>query len=87
MDAKHILKIDWRGDTHDCDTCGTSHALGALVTLDGEAIVDVTPVAHCYAGTSDVELVGILLIALQKLGVQVIDGENDLDWWMNSCKQ
>jgi hypothetical protein len=46
------IGIEWRSDWYDCETCGPSYAEGALVKLNGGTILDLKPVAHCYAGQS-----------------------------------
>jgi len=44
------IAIEWLTDVHDCETCGSSWAQGARVTLDGETILEMVPVAHCFGG-------------------------------------
>lgn len=44
------IRIEWLTDDHDCETCGSSYAQGARVTLNGEAILELIPSAHCYDG-------------------------------------
>ena len=48
------IRIDWLGDSYECshDGCSGGWAEGAVVTLDGVVIHDLTPVAHCYESTS-----------------------------------
>lgn len=46
-----VIDIEWLSDSCECETCGTSYADGASVTIDGELILDLTPHAHCYDGT------------------------------------
>jgi len=48
MNSPKELKIQWLVDTHDCDTCGISSAEGAIVSLDGQEILRLEPLAHCY---------------------------------------
>jgi hypothetical protein len=85
--SKHKLEIKWTEDSHDCDDCGSSSAIGAEVLLDGNVIVSKKALAHCYAGSGDVDLTGILLIALEKLGVEITeeDGTSDLQWYKDTC--
>ena len=82
---EHKLKIEWSHDEHDCETCGSSWATGATAYLDGVKIVDVKANAHCYAGSGDAELAGILAIALEKLGVEIDDDESDIQWYKDTC--
>ena len=88
--SKKILNIEWSHDEHDCEDCGSSYSTGAHVTFDGEVLVDKKAIAHCYNGNGDVELEGILLLVLDKLGVEIIQEDDeecwiDLDWYRNSC--
>lgn len=45
------IKIVWLSDYYECETCGGSYADGARVYLDGELLVEMEPVAHCFGGT------------------------------------
>lgn len=45
------IKIVWLHDYAECETCGGGYAEGARVYLDGELLVEMEPVAHCYGGT------------------------------------
>jgi len=42
------IKVEWLNDDHDCEICGSSYADGARVWLDGDLILELEPVAHCY---------------------------------------
>ena len=89
MDKKKLV-INWNYDEHDCEDCGMSWSTGCDATLDGEVIVNKKAIAHCYNGNGDVELVGVLLVALEKLGVEVVQDENDdaaldLEWYKDTC--
>jgi hypothetical protein len=84
-EVRHNLDITWSDDTYDCETCGTSWATGATALLDGKKIVDKEASAHCYSGSGEVYLEGILLIALEKLGVEVVDSDEDLQWFKDTC--
>jgi hypothetical protein len=44
------IVIEWLEDSVDCQTCGSSLAAGARVTIDGVVAVELLPVAHCYNG-------------------------------------
>ena len=46
------VSIRWLQDTHECDTCGTSYADGASVSVDGRPLLELVPSAHCYGGDS-----------------------------------
>ena len=48
------IKIEWLIDEHDCDTCGTTYARGAHVSINGVIPNELTlsPVAHCYDGSN-----------------------------------
>lgn len=41
------IKITWLEDYHDCETCGSSYAVGAMVEM-GDMTISMQPVAHCY---------------------------------------
>lgn len=45
------IEIEWLTDTTECETCGTSWAEGARVTIDGDVALDLVPSAHCFGGT------------------------------------
>jgi hypothetical protein len=82
------LEIKYNTDEYECDDCGTSYATGAEVYLDGKLIIDKKASAHCYEGSGEIELAGILLIALEKMGVEVTEeGEvdTDFDWYRDTC--
>lgn len=49
---KPNIEIVWISDYYDCDQCGGAGADGGIVKIDGEIVVDMTPKAHCYGGTS-----------------------------------
>lgn len=83
--VRHTLEVEWSEDSYDCDDCGVSFSTGATVHLDGIKIVAKEAHAHCYSGSGDVDLCGILLIALEKLGVEVEDDESDLQWSKDTC--
>lgn len=46
------LDIEWMTDEHDCETCGSSWAEGAVVRLGDGVIVELRPHAACYDGAS-----------------------------------
>lgn len=47
-----VITIKWLEDDFDCETCGPSYASGAVVSMDGEPLVTLLPVAHCHGGES-----------------------------------
>lgn len=44
------IKIETTCDEYDCEDCGFSWAEGYTVYIDSEKVLELTPVAHCYAG-------------------------------------
>lgn len=44
------IKIEWLYDSWDCEACGVTEAMGALVTVDDEIKLRLTPHAACYEG-------------------------------------
>jgi hypothetical protein len=44
------IHIQWLGDFHDCETCGSTYASGARITIDGAVALEFIPVAHCFNG-------------------------------------
>jgi hypothetical protein len=46
------INIKWTEDSSDCETCGGSWATGAEVYFDGNPAFTLTPMAHCYNGSS-----------------------------------
>lgn len=44
------IHIAWLTDHHDCETCGSSYAEGARVTVDGVVAFELIPIAHCFGG-------------------------------------
>lgn len=49
------IHIQWLSDDWDCETCGTSYAEGAVVTItrpDRVEVINMEPSAHCYDGVS-----------------------------------
>ena len=61
MDA--MIKITYLTDGYYCDTCGNSYSEGFRVEKDGDLIIDMEPVAHCYSGVSysDEDLIRALI--------------------------
>lgn len=45
-----MIEIEWLWDEQDCELCGWTCSKGAIVKLNGEAIIRLEPVAHCYNG-------------------------------------
>ncbi|HET8689280.1 MAG TPA: hypothetical protein VFM18_21930 [Methanosarcina sp.] len=46
------INIEWMYDDHDCDTCGSSFAEGALVTFEDGRVLELFPYANCYNSIS-----------------------------------
>lgn len=46
-----MYHIEYLEDHTDCETCGSSYAVGYKIYSDGELVVDKTPYAHCYSGS------------------------------------
>lgn len=65
-----VLEIKWLSDDSDCDTCGSSYADGARVTLNGEPLLELTPVASCLGGAHWSEA-DVYRKIIEKLGYQV----------------
>lgn len=62
------IKIEMLSDSYECDTCGWSDAYGAKVYFDGELVLDMTPIAHCYSGVNNHDDEDIFTAILNKLG-------------------
>lgn len=69
------IKIKWMYDTHECDTCGSSYALGAIITM-GNTTICMEPVAHCYEGV-DYTTDDVYKLILSELGYTVEDEDDD----------
>lgn len=48
----NVIEVETLIDAHYCETCGSDYANGAKVRLDGQEIIYLVPVAHCYNGMS-----------------------------------
>ena len=69
------IEIESNNDQYECETCGMDWAQGGIVKVDGEVIIDLPAVAHCYGGQSYSED-DLLVMALKKMGIDVfVDGE------------
>jgi len=64
------IKIEWLSDDHDCETCGSTYADGALVWLDGDLILELSPSAYCYDSTHYDEA-DVYRHILEKLGYEI----------------
>ena len=42
------IKITWLEHHHDCETCGSSYAVGAIVHIADHKVMMMEPIAHCY---------------------------------------
>jgi hypothetical protein len=60
------ITIEWLEDTYECEDCGMSWAEGAIVKLDGEVILEMLPLAHCYGGANYTkeDVYGAILVEL-----------------------
>lgn len=67
----HKIRIERITDSHDCETCGSSWAEGAIVYLDGEILLELLPIAHCYGGDNYYDDI-IYAKILEKLGYDVV---------------
>lgn len=69
------IEITWIDDYYDCEQCGGAGASGAVVKVDGETVVDMTPQAHCFGGV-DYSENQVFLALLGALGYEVkqVDG-------------
>lgn len=68
------IEIETRYDEHMCESCGWDSAVGGIVKIDDEIILDVEPIAYCYDGVSYNEN-DLLVLALHELGIEVlVDG-------------
>lgn len=47
---KHII-LTILHDSMDCETCGYDAEDGFTLEIDGNMVIDKTPLAHCYDGT------------------------------------
>lgn len=63
-------------DHHDCETCGSSYAVGYRIYMDGDLIVDKTPYAHCYSG-DDYYNHNPYADILEQMGEHVTESEGD----------
>ncbi len=46
------IEIEWLSDSVDCETCGGNWAEGAIVKVDGEVVLDLSPAAACCSAVS-----------------------------------
>lgn len=49
---RYKLEIEWLYDYYDCEDCGMSDALGAIVRLNGAVIAELIPQAQCFSSTT-----------------------------------
>ena len=70
--SQPTVTIEWLHDEHECDTCGTSFADGAIVTLNDETILEMIPHAHCFGGChwNSEEVYKLIL---EKLGYEILE--------------
>lgn len=71
------VQIKWMSDHHECETCGTSYADGAIVTFENTIpAIHMIPHAHCYDG-EDYDAETVYKEILRRLGHTVKDIYND----------
>lgn len=69
------IEIEWSEDSHDCETCGTSWASGAVVTFDGGVVIDRPALAHCY-DSQHIDQEEVYKEIIEKLGHTIVDNYN-----------
>jgi len=69
------LKIKWLFDDVYCETpgCSGGYAEGAVVTLDGEEILRLEPVASCFGSEYDWDRDVVYHMIFERLGFLVKD--------------
>jgi len=72
------LIIKHSHNTYDCEDCGLSFSDGAVVTLDGETIIDAPACAHCF-GNTNIDYVHILVALCKKLDIEIVESGKDID--------
>lgn len=70
------LHIEWSHDEHECEACGVSYSIGAVVTLDGEMVIDKPASAYCWDSVSVSEY-DILQALCSHLDIHVSEGSTD----------
>jgi len=74
------LNIDWLYDEHDCETCGGSYSIGAVVKYNNKIILDKPACAHCFS-EPDIDYEQILYVLCKHLKTEV--KENKYKWLNN----
>ncbi len=74
MKDKKTIEIQWLSDYYDCETCGGNGAQGAIVWVDGEEILNLQPIAHCYDDTTYSES-DVYKLILEHLGYEIKETE------------
>lgn len=62
------VNIIYTSDHTDCETCGVNYGEGIQVVVNGETVLEVEPIAHCFDATQVPELPEILESILKALG-------------------
>lgn len=70
MNLEMNLEITWLYDEYTCESCGYTRSMGAEVTLNGEPLLELKPVAHCF-DPWDWDEATVFKEILQKLGYEV----------------
>lgn len=66
------IHIHWLYDDTDCELCGSSGSEGAFVTLDGEPLLQLVPLASCCSPETWSES-EVFKEILSTLGFQVLE--------------
>lgn len=71
------ITIQWLFDNHNCETCGSDYAAGALIKM-GDKRIMLNPVAHCFDG-DNWETEDVFAEILRELGheFEIVEGGND----------
>lgn len=65
------IHIQWTSDDNDCEQCGGGYATGAIVTIDGEVVLHLEPVASCFGSEKDWSEADVYSLILEHLGYKV----------------
>ena len=69
------LKIKWLFDESYCETpgCSGGYAQGAVVTLDGDEILRLEPVATCFGSEHDWGRYDVYRMIFERLGLMLVE--------------
>lgn len=71
-----MYKIIWLEDNSDCEICGGNYACGYKIEKDGKVLVDKTPYAHCFSGSSDYNPSEAYTDILKDAGIEVVEEDS-----------